>query len=51
MHIKSVATGEVLEAVIESMTNKDFKAIKKARIGLISLTGASIRAMRFTNLD
>lgn len=31
MHIKSVATGEVLEAVIESMTNKDFKAIKKSK--------------------
>ncbi len=31
MFIKDVATGEALEAVIESMTNKDFKAIKKSR--------------------
>ena len=29
MFIKDTATGEALEAVIEPMTNKDFKAIKK----------------------
>jgi hypothetical protein len=31
MHIKDVATEELLEAVIERMTNIDFKAIKKSR--------------------
>lgn len=31
MFIKDVATGETLEAVIEPMTNKDFKAIKKGK--------------------
>lgn len=31
MYIKDVVTGEALEAVIEPMTHKDFKAIKKSR--------------------
>lgn len=31
MFIREVATGEELEAVIEPMTNEDFKAIKKSR--------------------
>jgi len=31
MFIKDVATGEELEAVIEPMTSKDFKAIKKSK--------------------
>lgn len=31
MFIKDVATGEELEAVIEPMTSKDFKAVKKSK--------------------
>ncbi len=32
MHVKDVATGWALEAVIEPMTNKDFKVIKKSKL-------------------